>query len=100
MKVIAVNGSPRPEGNTYLTIKTFAEELEKEGIETQILQAGSADVSGCSHCGCCMNDGRCQKPDEQFKTWSEILFHADGVFLADAGQFRHVRVSTPCRGGW
>jgi len=87
MKVIAINGSPRAEGNTYLTIKAFAEELGKEGIETHILQAGSADIGGCSHCGCCMNAGQCQKPDEQFKTWSEILFHADGVFLAAPAYF-------------
>jgi len=82
MKVVAINGSPRPEGNTYLTIKAFVEALEKESVETQILQAGSAGISGCSHCGGCVNIGRCQKSDEQFKAWSEILFDADGIFLA------------------
>ena len=82
MKVVAVNGSPRAEGNTYLTIKAFAEELKKYDIETQVLPVGSSDIDGCSHCGCCMNAGQCQKPDEQFKAWSETLFHADGVFLA------------------
>ena len=33
MKVIAFNGSPKSEGNTYQAIKMVAEELEKEGIE-------------------------------------------------------------------
>ena len=33
MKVVAFNGSPKKEGNTYNAIKTVAAELEKEGIE-------------------------------------------------------------------
>ena len=33
MKVIAVNGSPREEGNTSIAIKRVFHVLEKEGIE-------------------------------------------------------------------
>lgn len=32
MKVIAFNGSPKKEGNTYHAIRMVAEELEEEGI--------------------------------------------------------------------
>jgi len=35
MKVVAFNGSPRKEGNTYHSIRIVFEELEKEGIETE-----------------------------------------------------------------
>ena len=34
MKVIAVNGSARKNGNTDILIRTVSEELQKEGIET------------------------------------------------------------------
>lgn len=34
MKVCAINGSPKPEGNTAYALSLVLEELEKEGIET------------------------------------------------------------------
>ena len=33
MKVVAFNGSPRKEGNTFQAIKVVTGELEKAGIE-------------------------------------------------------------------
>ena len=41
MKVVAFNGSPRREGNTYQAIRMVAEELEKAGIETEIIMWGT-----------------------------------------------------------
>jgi len=38
MKVVAFNGSPRKEGNTYQSIQVVLEELQKEGIETETIQ--------------------------------------------------------------
>ena len=35
MKVIAVNGSPREDGNTSAALKIMAEELKKEGITVE-----------------------------------------------------------------
>ena len=40
MKVIAINGSPHPEGNTAQSLRRVCEELEKEGIETEIITIG------------------------------------------------------------
>ena len=36
MKVVALNGSPRKEGNTAAAIKVVLDVLEKEGIETEL----------------------------------------------------------------
>ncbi len=38
MKVVAFNGSPRPEGSTTLLRRHVFEELEKEGIETEMVR--------------------------------------------------------------
>lgn len=38
MKVLAINGSARKDGNTALLIRRVFEELEKEGIETEMIQ--------------------------------------------------------------
>jgi multimeric flavodoxin WrbA len=47
LKVIAFNGSPRINGNTVQSLKIVLAELEKEGIETEIIQLGGRKVFGC-----------------------------------------------------
>ena len=38
MKVVAFNGSPRRDGNTAILIRHVFGELEKQGIETELVQ--------------------------------------------------------------
>ena len=44
MKVIAFNGSPRKDGNTYHLIQHVFAALQKEGIETEIVQVGDGKL--------------------------------------------------------
>ena len=53
MKVVAFNGSPRVNGNTSQSLKIVLAELEKEGIETELVQLGGRKVFGCLACGKC-----------------------------------------------
>ena len=46
MKVIGINGSPRKGGNTEILLKTVFQELENEGIETELIQLGGKVVHG------------------------------------------------------
>ena len=46
MKVVAFNGSPRVGGNTEQAIKIVFEELQKLGIETELVQLGGRKVYG------------------------------------------------------
>lgn len=59
MKVLLVNGSPKPEGNTYLALKEAADILEQEGIEAEIFQLGTTRISGCVACDSCRKTGQC-----------------------------------------
>ena len=45
MKVMAFNGSPRKNGNTARLIRTVLKELEREGIDTEVVQVGAAVVA-------------------------------------------------------
>ena len=38
MKVIAINGSPRFNGNTSMALKAMTDELERQGVETETIQ--------------------------------------------------------------
>ncbi|MCL2360781.1 MAG: flavodoxin family protein [Defluviitaleaceae bacterium] len=62
MKVLAINGSPRPTGNTAHMLKTVLEVCAKSGHETELYQAGGQEVYGCMGCSYCMtNKGQCMQ---------------------------------------
>ena len=59
MKVILLNGSPRANGNTALALKEMEKVFQSEGIETEIIQVGGADIRGCVACRQCGRLGKC-----------------------------------------
>ena len=46
MKVLLVNGSPKHKGCTYTALSIVADELEKNGINTEIFQVGMLPIRG------------------------------------------------------
>ena len=59
MKVLLINGSPKPNGNTALALKEMAEIFAQEGIEAELVQVGNKDIRGCIACGSCGKTGKC-----------------------------------------
>ncbi len=80
MKVIAINGSPKPMGNTYTALKTVCDELELQGIETEILHIGNMNITGCIGCGRC-SKGHCVFSDDSLRSIVEKVYAADGLLL-------------------
>ena len=82
MKVVAFNGSPRPEGNTYHALNTVGEELKKQGIDFEIVHVGNKSIRGCIACmGCWKNQNeRCVINDE-VNDWIQKMKEADGIIL-------------------
>lgn len=83
MKVVAFNGSPNKEGNTYHAIKMVAEELTKEGIEVEILHVGNKVIRGCTACGGCARNQneKCVLPGDEVNEWIQKMKEADGIIL-------------------
>lgn len=83
MKVVAFNGSPNKEGNTYHGIKIVVEELEREGIETEIIHVGNKYIRGCIACGYCTKNknGKCAIATDSVNDWIEKMKDADGIIL-------------------
>ena len=63
MKVLMLNGSPRPEGNTSAALREMEQIFQTEGVETEIIQVGSLDIRGCVACGGCAKLGKCAFDD-------------------------------------
>ena len=59
MKVLLVNGSPRPKSNTLLGLKEMEKIFSQQGIESEIFNVGAKDVRGCIACGRCGELGKC-----------------------------------------
>ena len=83
MKMLAFNGSPNKEGNTYHAIKLVAAELEKEGIETEIVQVGNKAIRGCIACYQCIKnlDERCGLKGDEVNEWIQKMKQADAIIL-------------------
>ena len=59
MKILMLNGSPRPNGNTALALKEMEGVFAAEGMETALIQVGNRDIRSCVACGRCGELGRC-----------------------------------------
>ena len=59
MKVLMINGSPRPTGNTAVALAEMEAVFVKEGIEVETVQVGNKAVRGCIACGSCGKTGKC-----------------------------------------
>lgn len=83
MKVVAFNGSPHKKGNTYNAIETVAKELEKEGIEVEIVHVGNKAIRGCMACGGCSRNQneRCVLDKDEVNEWIQKMKEADGIIL-------------------
>lgn len=80
MKVIAINGSPKKEGNTFHALSTVCATLEKRGVETEIIHIGNKNIRGCMACGKC-SDCRCVFEGEEFYETVRKMADADGIIL-------------------
>ncbi len=81
MKVLALNGSPRKNGNTYQALSAMRRILALSDIETEIVQLGDKAVRGCIACGSCAKTGICALADEEFTQITEKMVQADGLIL-------------------
>lgn len=82
MKVVAINGSPKAEGNTYHALRLVTDQLEKEGISTEIIHVGNKNIRGCIACGGCYQnqDEKCVINDE-VNDIIQKMKEADGIII-------------------
>lgn len=89
MNVVAFNGSPRKDGNTSILINYIFRELEKEGIETELVQLSGKEIHGCIACYKCFEnkDQRCAVKNDALNEYIEKMMGADGIILGSPTYF-------------
>ena len=81
MKVLLLNGSPHPHGNTALALAELEKVFAENGVETELIQVGSKSVRGCIACGSCNRTGKCVFEDLVNETAPKFAA-ADGIVVA------------------
>ncbi|MDE5717719.1 MAG: flavodoxin family protein [Lachnospiraceae bacterium] len=81
MKVLAINGSARKDGNTAILINTVFEELHKAGIETEMVQLSGTVIEPCKACWACGGRKNCVHQKDRFQEVFEKMTQADGIIL-------------------
>lgn len=81
MKVVAINSSARKNGNTAILIRTVFEELNKEGIKTELIQLAGKVIEPCKACWACVGHSNCVHKKDMFQEIFEKIKDADGIIL-------------------
>ncbi len=92
MKVVAINGSARKEGNTTILVQKVFDELEKEGIATEQVHLAGKKVKGCIACFKCFEnlDRMCDVTGDFVNECIGKMDEADGIILASPTYFASV----------
>jgi multimeric flavodoxin WrbA len=92
MKVVALNGSARKDGNTAMLIQVVFEELKKEGIETELIQMAGKNIQGCLACYKCFKnkDRRCSVDKDILNDIMARMEKAEGILLGSPTYFSDV----------
>ena len=81
MKVIGINGSARKDGNTAIIVGEVFDELNKEGIETELIQLADYEIQPCRGCFACKGRGNCVFAKDGFAEIFGRMVEADGILL-------------------
>ena len=81
MKVLGICGSPRLGGNTEYFINVALTELEKHGINTEIVRLGEKEVKPCRGCYGCVKAKKCTQEGDDFDEIFAKMLEADGIIV-------------------
>jgi len=94
MKILAINGSPRKQGNTYAMLTAVLDVLKNSGAETELYQAGGREVRGCLACNKCgEHKGRCVTDDWVNEVYQKMKA-ADAIIIGSPTYFSDLTPET------
>lgn len=92
MRVLSVNGSPRPKGNTHLMLQRICGHLSKAGHEIDEVCLEEMGIAPCRACMVCaeVKDGRCHGHDDACNGLIDRSRAADVILLGSPVYFGSV----------
>ncbi|MDO4280076.1 MAG: flavodoxin family protein [Peptococcaceae bacterium] len=87
MKILVLNGSPRPQGHTAAMVEAFAWGAEEAGHEVTVIDVCKKKIAGCLACEYChtKGNGKCIQNDDMQEIYpllesSEMIVFASPVY--------------------
>ena len=81
LKVLMLNGSPRPNGNTAVALREMETVFRENGVEVETVIIGNRAIQGCVACGGCAKTGKCVF-DDTVNELAPKFEAADGLVVA------------------
>ena len=83
MKILILNGSPRPDGNTVAMAKAFAKGAAESGHDVELISVCQKNIAGCLACEYChtRGEGRCVQQDDMQQIYP-AFYDCDVLCLA------------------
>ena len=83
IKVLAINGSGRKDGNTAILLNLVLDELKKEDIKTELIQLAGETLSGCIACYRCVEnkDQKCAAVKDRMNEYIAKMKEVQGILL-------------------
>jgi len=92
MKVVALNGSARKNGNTAILLNLVLDELKNEGMETELIQMAGISLPGCRACYKCFKNKNkhCSVETDMLNEVIDKMLAAEGIILGSPTYFSDV----------
>jgi multimeric flavodoxin WrbA len=81
MKVLAISGSPRPQGNTWFLLQEALKVLAHQGMETEYISLHDKEILPCQACLQCAEEKNCCAQEDDFMPIYRAMSAADGLLL-------------------
>ena len=74
MRILVLNGSPRPHGNTAEMVAVFKESAEEAGHEVTVIDICKKNIKGCLACEYChgKGQGKCVQHDDMQEIYVKL----------------------------
>ena len=97
MKILVLNGSPRPNGNTAALVSAFAEGAKENGHEVTVVPICQKKIAGCLACEYChtKGEGKCIQQDDM-RERKEIQYDIFSGFIAGLEEVRELPGHRDC----
>ncbi len=97
MKILVLNGSPRPNGNTAGMVAAFAEGARESGHEVRIIDVCKKKIGGCLACEYChtKGGGKCIQQDDMQEVYP-LLEEAEMIVLASPIYYHSITGQLQC----
>ena len=80
MKILAISGSPRKQGNTEILLNEALKGASTEGAEVELYSVSGKTINPCDACFSCRKTGECHIDDDMQDLYKKLL-EADGIIF-------------------